>query len=301
MELRSIKVDRNFRERIEYKDVFFPVDIWTDVYNTFVDKTMNCHWHEEFEFGVVLSGELDYYINDTYFRLVKGDCIFVNSNMMHMAKQPGNCCGAVMFTIVFPSSLFAGNPGSPVYRKYFQPLIDTRLQGFVVRQDNRNGKAMVDGLNAVYNLDGSSSGYELRCLGYLSTVWDAMVSYIKDADIPLPSGKIKRPYEKRVKDILSFIHDHYQENLTVEDIARHAGISRNECFRCFKKYVNKKPVEYINEYRLARAARLLRETNDTVTEICIACGFSGSSYFGKLFREAYGTTPLKYRCAGREA
>ncbi len=66
MELRRIKVDRNFRERIQYKDAFFPVDIWTDEYRMFVDHTLNCHWHGEFEYGFVLSGELDYYINETH-------------------------------------------------------------------------------------------------------------------------------------------------------------------------------------------------------------------------------------------
>jgi len=64
----------------------------------------------------------------------------------------------------------------------------------------------------------------------------------------------------RVKKILRYIHENYNKKLTADDIANHANISRGECFRCFKQLMNMTPVEYITEYRLQRAAELLRET-----------------------------------------
>ncbi|HPJ00729.1 MAG TPA: helix-turn-helix transcriptional regulator [Enterococcus sp.] len=73
------------------------------------------------------------------------------------------------------------------------------------------------------------------------------------------------------------------------------GVSRSECFRCFKKFTNKKPMEYINEYRLFQASKLLKLTPLSIEEITKKCGFSTSSYFGKQFKEVYGVTPLHYR------
>ena len=296
MELRWIEVDRNLREHIYYKDSTFPVDIWKDDYNTFVNTTLNCHWHNAFEYGVVLSGELDYFINGVHMRLQAGDCVFINTNTMHMARQCKGCNDAVMFTIVFPPSLFTGGTDSSIYRKYFQPIVGKPVHGFKV-EDNTYRQTIVEGLNEIYSLQDTEYGYELRCLALIAQVWNATVNYISECGNSFIEINQQHRNEEKAKHILSYIHEHYMENISVDDIARHAGISRSACFRCFRRFTNKKPVEYINEYRLAHAAKMLKETNDTIAEICTACGFSSSSYFGKLFREKYAVTPLKYRQA----
>jgi AraC-like DNA-binding protein len=103
--------------------------------------------------------------------------------------------------------------------------------------------------------------------------------------------------KERAEEILAYIHAHYHEKISVDDIAKKLNLSRSECFRCFKLLTEKSLVEYINEYRLKKAAGLLRETTKTVTEICTECGFENSSYFGKLFKDAFAITPFKYRKA----
>ncbi|WP_066644444.1 helix-turn-helix domain-containing protein [Christensenella timonensis] len=294
MKLRKIEVDHNLREAIYYKDSTFPVDIWTDVYSALVDHTLNCHWHNVFEFGVMLSGALDYYINGSHMKLVKGDCVFVNANTMHMATQCGGCDDAVMFTIVFPPTLFTDNTRNSVYRKYFQPILERSSYGFKL-EHNALGQKMIASLQEVYALRDTQYGYELKCLGLLIQVWETLLSYIAEHGGPPAQTGPQNRYEGKAKDILSYIHAHYTENISIDDITKHTGISRSACFRCFRRFTNKKPVEYINEYRLAHAAKMLRETGDSIAEICTACGFSSSSYFGKLFKEKYALTPLQYR------
>ncbi len=295
MELRRIEVDHNFREHIRFSDASFPVDVWTDEYSMFVDGTMNCHWHHEFEYGVMLAGEVDYYINDRHILLKEGDCVFINSNSMHMAKQRASGGNAVMFTIVFPFSLLTESINSTVYAKYFQPLTDKSLPGFKVSYDVGPGREIVRALRGVYGLDNSAFGFELRCLGLMCHAWHETVSYMAEAGTSLFERSFSGRHEERVKRILSYIHEHYSENLTVDGIAKNASINRSECFRCFKRITNKKPMEYINEYRLAQAARCLSETAHTVAQISSACGFCSSSYFGKLFKEKFGISPLRFR------
>ena len=55
------------------------------------------------------------------------------------------------------------------------------------------------------------------------------------------------------------------------------------------------PVEYIIGYRLRRACQRLAESNEPITQIAFNCGFGSSSYFAKVFRNAYGRTPVEYR------
>ena len=64
--------------------------------------------------------------------------------------------------------------------------------------------------------------------------------------------------------------------------------------------IGKKPVSFLNEYRLKKSLELLMTTDMQITEVCLACGFGHISYFGKLFREAYGMSPREYRSRGAE-
>ena len=95
--------------------------------------------------------------------------------------------------------------------------------------------------------------------------------------------------------MLSFIYENYQNEISVEDIANAANISKSECFRCFRSMIEKKPIEFLNEYRLKKALELLTAADMPVTEVSLSCGFGHISYFGKLFREVYGMSPREYR------
>lgn len=59
MQQIPVKTDEHLRELIDYKDISFPLETWDDLYTSFPDYTLNCHWHDAFEFGTVVKGELD--------------------------------------------------------------------------------------------------------------------------------------------------------------------------------------------------------------------------------------------------
>ena len=79
--------------------------------------------------------------------------------------------------------------------------------------------------------------------------------------------------EQRLKEMVSYVRAHFRERITVEDLARHACVSRTECFRCFQSVMGKSPMAYIAEYRLSMAAMLLANTRQSVAEIALSCGF----------------------------
>ena len=104
---------------------------------------------------------------------------------------------------------------------------------------------------------------------------------------------------ERIKTMMSFIHDHYGEKISLENIAGSANISARECARCFRRCINSSPNEYLIEYRLRMAMRLLLESDRSVLEISEETGFSSASYFTKTFREALNCTPKEYRDSNR--
>ena len=295
MKIIPVKVDDNQKEKMPYLDSTFPIDIWTDVYDTFVDETLNCHWHPDFEFAVLVSGSLDFYINGIHLLMEAGDGIFINSNNMHTAKQRTGCSGAVIKGVAFPTSLFVNNMSSMMYKKYFEPIVNTPVQGIIIPKGTIYAEKLTKSMLDIHKLTTEDFGKELSYLSILSELWRENLAYIFKNKSELLEHKINRKNEERAKKILSYIHENYSEPLTVDLLAKHANISRSECFRCFKHFTNKNPIEYINEYRLGNAAKLLMESGLSVTEVGVACGFNSSSYFGKIFKEIYGVSPKQYR------
>ncbi|MEE1227446.1 MAG: helix-turn-helix transcriptional regulator [Lachnospiraceae bacterium] len=97
------------------------------------------------------------------------------------------------------------------------------------------------------------------------------------------------------KLIISYMAQHYSEKITLEDFARTASYSPNECCRVFKKYTGESIFSYLRSYRLEQSAYLLSGTKLPVTEIAYSCGFSSTSYYIEYFKRQFGMTPLKYR------
>ena len=295
MKIIPVKVDDKQMESMPFGDISFPVDSWDDVFDSFIDETLNCHWHPEFEFGVLMSGSLDYNVGGIHMKMNEGDAIFINSNTMHTAKKAKGGHGAVIKGVGFPASLFADSPSSTIYKKHFEPVITSNMQGFIIPQDSEHSGEFVSNILKVNTLNRSEFAYELKCMSIISKLWESTISYINSNDPELLKSKGNRKYEMRAKEILSYIHENFSESITVDRLSKHANISRTECFRSFKQFTNKKPVEYINEYRLYRAAKMLMESGLSITEIALKCGYNNSAYFGKQFKKAYGVSPGNYR------
>lgn len=295
--LHNINTDKALTEQLIYKDDSLPFNVWTDIYEYLIDNTVNCHWHTDFEYSVLLEGSVDYYINDTHIKMEKSDVLFVNSNVLHMSKQVKSSENAVMYTLTFSASLLSSNLSGTIYAKYLQPLINSKIDGFIFSEESAVGQEIKELLMKIYALNPSVFGYELECLGYFNWLWLSTFKYIEENKSNLLYRISDMNHSERLKEILSYIHDHFNEKITAADIANHVNISRGECFRCFKHFMNKTLVEYVNEYRLLWTAKYLRETEKSVIEIGANCGFENASYFNKVFKNAYSMTPYQYRKA----
>lgn len=95
--------------------------------------------------------------------------------------------------------------------------------------------------------------------------------------------------------MISYIHRHFGEKISLADIADSAGISEREALRTFRKMLNQTPVDYLNDYRMSQACERLASTDETITEIALSCGFSDSAYFSRQFKKAYQINPAAYR------
>ena len=93
---------------------------------------------------------------------------------------------------------------------------------------------------------------------------------------------------------MAYIHKHYAEPFSRQDMARQLGLSERYLTRCFRKEMGIKPVEYLNRYRL-KEAKIMLGTGANVTQTALAVGFSSVSYFTRLFEKEVGVSPGAYR------
>ena len=104
----------------------------------------------------------------------------------------------------------------------------------------------------------------------------------------------KRTYMGYVTQALQYIDQHYQEELTIHDIAEHIGVSGDYFSRQFKQVTGIAPVEYLRRYRFARAMELLAG-GESVTDVSRKVGFKNLCHFSREFKNQLGVTPSQYR------
>jgi len=103
------------------------------------------------------------------------------------------------------------------------------------------------------------------------------------------------PTQRLVRHAMGFIHAHYAEPLTREQIASHVNISPDYLTDCFRQELGVTPMVYLTRYRIRQARALLENGDLSVTQIALAVGFSESAHFTRTFQREVGVTPRAYR------
>ncbi len=96
------------------------------------------------------------------------------------------------------------------------------------------------------------------------------------------------------------IESAWNTRISLEDIARHAGMAPYHFHRNFRTILGTTPLDYLTRLRIEQARRLLRETDQSLQDICVAIGLESLPSFVHRFRESSGTTPGRYRAAVRK-
>jgi two-component system response regulator YesN len=100
---------------------------------------------------------------------------------------------------------------------------------------------------------------------------------------------------KEVADVLQYIRERYDQNISLKEISDHVQLSPNYMSLLFKKEMGRNLIEYLTNYRLEKAKELLRSTTLKTYEIAETVGVPDSAYFSRIFKKATGVSPLEFR------
>lgn len=292
-----IILNYQLQEQILHTATDFPVTYYHDELAALPNWAGPLHWHTDFEIATATKGVLDYQVGQQHIVLKEGDSIFVNRNVLHGIKQLSGDIPDPMPNIVFSGILIAPE-SSLLYQKYIQPIAQCDSLPFVVfRNGDDFSKEIRRLINDSYQLmDEQKLCYELAVQRNISRIFEFISCNF--ANFPKSGAtRIQIGNQIRMQKMLMYIYENYAEVITLEDIAKAAGISRSEAGRCFNAYMGCSPVGALIQYRLQMAHQLLNEKVQTLQQISCACGFHSVSYFSRQFKKKYGYTPS--RCLDR--
>ena len=133
--------------------------------------------------------------------------------------------------------------------------------------------------------------YELDITICLQSMWRLLLEHITYE--PQASRENSLEYD-RIKKILSYIEENYQNKITLNDIAGHIHLCESECTRLFKRHMNTTLFAFLQEYRIERSLEFLQD-DQPVSAVADKAGFSDPNYYSKVFAKIKGCSPREYR------
>lgn len=245
------------------------------------------HWHEDFQFILVLNGEICLHTLAQTMIIPAGCGVFLNRNVVHMVLASTD---SHYKSFLFPEQLVSFYPGSPAAKYVGRIANCEQITCIKLSLDIKWQETILQRLKELAVLETTAPCYEYHVLVLLSALW---LGLAKNVDVP--KKRTTDETVKRMRIFLDYIEQHYAEDTSLDDLAQSAGVSKSECLRCFKLSLQDTPYNYLMEYRLRKASELLKNTNMPIGEISQTVGFHAQSHFGKLFKKKTGYSPKEYR------
>lgn len=277
-----------FSERVNYNYSEYPIYIKWDFLSQYPNYSAVSHWHKDVEFIYIQSGSMIYNVNGRKIRLDEGNGIMVNSNQFHhgFSEEHLECefiCMILNPLLLSINEFFA--------RTYLYPLIQNeKLPWMKLSKDIFWQKEILDCIYEIYVKSCNPDPY-LKIQQLIFQLWNLLYCHTKQEEKPAPEKDVRII---TVKKMLTYIHTHYQEKLTLEMIADAGNVCKSKCHTLFRMYLSRTPIEYLTEYRLKKSLDELLNSSLSIAEIGYSVGINSASYYSELFKKYFHCTPKEY-------
>lgn len=299
LERATISHGSNYVELDTQQHNGFSIGIYPGFLSSRQVESVQWTWHADIEIVYLEKGNLEILTDENAMILTPGNGAFINQNILHRIQLSGNE-EAVYYSLVFHPDMIFGYANTPLYLKYVTPILeDSDFKCFPINSNSEKGEKILSLVEKIKNaIDEKSEGYELSCQANLYELWAVIFSMPHKADNRSKKSKKLINDEKRIKDAILYMEEHYADTVTLEEIASSIHISKSECCRCFQRVLHLSPFEYLLHYRILQATKLLQQKDSSahsIADLAISVGFSNISYFNKVFKKYVHMTPTEYK------
>lgn len=253
---------------ILYETKTKPIEITTMDHHSFMP-----HVHSALELIICVAGELKTTCCQRTETLRPGDAMIAFSHELHAYHQTSGGAGVMM--IVSPNLL----------PQFSARLKARKYENYYLAQD----RELIQLANAIYREARSRSSDDIL-LGYLYVIAGIILR-----DMPYCPVTKQIASQDSFTQVLEYLSAHYTEPLSLEALAQKFGVNHAYLSRTFGAKLSCGYLNYVHQLRIEHAKNLLSRTQDKVSDIAFACGFTDQRSFNRVFKKLVNMTPRQYR------
>lgn len=261
------------------------------------EKSFDLHWHKEAEILMVAQGELLIQVDTEYFTVQAGEAVFIDSGDIHAALEASKTSPALFYAIVLDLNWLSSSSYDAVQRSYISPLQEkTRtFPRHIEPHSDWESQLLAHIASIVQLFENQTSGYEIRIKALLLLMLSELSAEegrTCDRSEAVIADSVK---VARLKTIILYMHNHFQQKITISELASLIPMSEGQFNRFFKTMTRTTPIEYLNAYRINKAAEQLLLSDRKISTVAMDVGFDNLSYFIKVFRKTMKCSPSEFR------
>ncbi|MEL7530343.1 MAG: AraC family transcriptional regulator [Bacteroidota bacterium] len=246
------------------------------------------HLHPEYELVYIKQGRGKRQVGQHYSEFEDGELIFLGPDLPHLAFSETDAAQNLEIVIQLKADFLGGDLWQAPEFAAVRTLLQRSEQGLTF------GEAVKKEIGTI--LESMQSESPMQRLLSLLDILDRLA---RSDDFLLlnarsPAVQVQASDYHRINRVYEYVEQHFRETIRLETIADQLHLTETAFCRLFKKVTHKTFVQYLNEYRIAHACRLLEEGKQSITEVAYASGFSHISHFNRLFKRIHQQTPREY-------
>lgn len=260
--------------------------------------TRGVTWHERLELFMPLDDRARFRMGDQEVLLHKGDLLVVDNLKLHHVVDFPDFNTRVVVISFLPEFVYSLGSPSHDYAFLLPFYCKVESRPHVLRSSDPKADTVHGALARLISCYAGGTGqsfHQAGCKAFLLEILYRLAVCFGASEILRWEFLRHQERALKLRRLFDHIQAHPAERLSVSAAARIVGMTAPRFMRTFKQVAGMTLVAYLNHVRLANAARLLRETTESIAEIACVAGFADQSYFDRRFKRAFGRTPKEFR------
>lgn len=264
-------------------DRYLGASLPIQIYSQSIHRYFQLHWHEFYELCFIWKGKGTNIVNGTSYPLQEGSLFLLTPADFHEVF-PNQDDPIELYNIVFTEEMLTDEMRGLLFHNEEMLMLDLNpeSQSIVLKLFQT-----IDTELAIQH-----TGFRIVVKGLLERIF---VELIRSRPGDSDAAKISNQRTLPIGRALLYLQHHFREDITLEQVARHAQLAPNYFSERFKKETGVTFQKYLQELRIGFARSLLRASTLPITEICFASGFQTLNHFERVFKLKYGLSPRKFR------
>lgn len=279
-----------YEEQTQHGNANFPFSVYEMDAPEENEEKIYCHWHKEVELLYILEGMAVLTLNEKEYALQQEDFVLIPVNQVHRVQGPAGKPFRFV-AMVFHPDFISSFGNDAIQQECILPLLQWDFEHSPVLHEDEEIRRILSSVLLAWHLQKPGYALEIKAqIFHLLSYVYSCVCETKKTGVEYSDYRITL-----IKQMISYIHAHYEETITLEQMAEAFSLSKGHVCRFFREMTHMSLIEYVNYYRINRSVDLLRTTDYSIGAIAEMTGFNTISYFNRIFNKFMHVSPKQIR------